>query len=140
MHGGAAPQVKAKAKERLELEAAKDAVANYGLPREIDPHSALMEELWRTAGHISWVGLKIKGMDETETIGPLMVLYQTERDHFVKVAKSCIEAGIAERQVQIAEQQGQLIADLFKAVFEDLGIADDPRIPAVVRRHLSAVA
>src|SRR3990167_4052651 len=155
MHGGASPQVKAKAKERLELEKATQAVENYGLPREIDPHSALLEELWRTAGHVAGLNFKVRDLEERELHGPVgggrdaypreephvwIRLYQEERGHFAKVAKSCIEVGIAERQVKLAEQQGMMIAKVIQAVLEDLGVADNPKVPAVVRRHLSLAA
>jgi hypothetical protein len=49
LHGGAGPQVQRKAEERLRREAAERGVATLGLPREVAPHEALLEEVYRTA-------------------------------------------------------------------------------------------
>lgn len=51
-HGGATKTHVVAARR----EQAVRAVATYGLPREIDPHAALLEELHRTAGHVAWLG------------------------------------------------------------------------------------
>src|SRR3954466_6759952 len=51
-HGGSTP-TGIKYGQRV---AAEEAVKSYGLPREIDPDQALMEELWRCAGHVAWLG------------------------------------------------------------------------------------
>lgn len=42
-------------------------------------------------------------------------LYSHERGHLVKVAKVCIDTGIDERRVQLAEQQGAAIVAVIKA-------------------------
>ncbi len=66
-------------------------------------------------------------------------LYQEERRHFVAVAKTCVAVGIEERRVHLAEAQGELIAQVLRGVLEELGVGDDARVPAVVRRHLTLV-
>lgn len=66
-HGGAAPQVRAAAARRVEEEGARRIAATYGLPREIDPHQALLEELHRTAGHVHWLGELIAELEHQET-------------------------------------------------------------------------
>jgi hypothetical protein len=65
-------------------------------------------------------------------------MYQVERKHLADISTACLKAGIEERRVQLAEQQGQLIADVIRGVLSDLGLSDDKRVPAVVRKHLSA--
>ena len=67
-------------------------------------------------------------------------LYQEERRHFAAVAKTCVGVGIEERRVHLAEHQGEMIAQVLRGVLADLGVADDPAVPAVVRRHLSVVS
>ncbi len=149
-HGGSSPNGK-KAAER---QRAIQAVATYGLPREIDPHSALLEELHRTAGHVAWLGqligdleqAKLKQYQRTEAGGTVerpaiwVQLYAEERAHFTRVAKTCVDVGIEERRVTLAEQQGALIASVLRGVLTELGVHDRPEVPAVVRRHLTAVA
>jgi hypothetical protein len=52
LHGGCtATGIKA-----AEHAMAEQAIITYGLPREVDPHEALLEELHRTAGAVAYAG------------------------------------------------------------------------------------
>lgn len=160
-HGGSTPtHVKA-----AETEVALEAVELFGLPREIEPADALLEEVHRSAGLVGYYEQRIRERldeanpdalvfgvtkDTADTEGARKIerravpsawlaLYRTERKHLVDVCRVAIAAGIAERQVQLAEQQGMLIAQVIRGVLEDLGVADDPEVPAIVRRHLTLV-
>lgn len=44
-----------------------------------------------------------------------------------------------ELQVKLSVEQGEMIAKVIKAVFDELGISD-PRLPEVTRKHLALVA
>lgn len=85
-------------------------------------------------------------VDETTTVvGPgvavLWSLYQSERKHLAAVCRAALDAGIAERQVRIAEQQGVLAARLVTAVLGDLNLTEEQRalVPGVVRARLALV-
>lgn len=156
-HGGSTPNHVASARKEI----AKRHVATYGLPTEIDPHAALLEELHRTAGHVAWLGLVIAAGElpaeesptgrartikldqdtiQGQTPSVWLQLYHQERQHYLSVAKACIAAGIEERRVKLAEDQGQLVAELFRRVIEDpeLALPAPQRALArtVVARHL----
>jgi hypothetical protein len=149
-----------------QTEQARRAVATYGLPRDIDPAKALLEEVARTAGHVDYLAEKVRELEPealvwskskaeritaSETPGTNVTiaaqvnvwleLYRAERKHLVDVSKTALAAGIAERQVKLAEQHGHLIADVLRKVLADpeLGLTDEQRkaVPAVARRHLS---
>lgn len=94
---------------------------------DINPHDAIMTELRRSAGTVAWFEERIKEIGNDEENGGeqaalqqftkmgvmpsnWMVLYQWERKHMVDVASLAIKAGVAERQVRLAEQHGQLLA------------------------------
>ena len=161
LHGGNTPNGRVFAQKQI----AEQAVVTFGLPREVDPHTALLEEVWRTAGHVAWLQAKVAeldaddlawgvtvehernsgehpGTDVTRQASPSiwLSLYQSERAHLVKVAAAAIAAGVAERQVRIAEQQGALINQVLRGVLADLGVLDHPQAPAIVRKHLGLVA
>lgn len=161
MHGGASPQVKRAAERRAKEQQAAQAVVTYGLAREIDPHTALLEELHRTAGHVAWLQAHIAELEQTDLTHLIVVnddgrngkteviderpnvfvdLYQRERKHFADVAKTCIAVGIEERRITLAEQQGALLAQVIRGVLSDLGVADRPEVATVVRKHLALVA
>lgn len=139
MHGGAADQVQRRAVRRAAEETARRAVDTYGLPRDIDPATALLEEVHRTAGHVTWLAGKVAdleggdlvwgitestdkaatafpGTDEKRTARPSvwLDLYQRERAHLVRVSKTALDAGISERLVRLAEQQGAMLAEVIR--------------------------
>lgn len=155
-HGGAAPQVKAAAARNLERETAERAVATLGLPREIDPHTALLEEVWRAAGHVAWLQEVVAGLERQRVvqgviktvqlpdggrrvevgaaISTWVALYQGERDRLVRAAREAIHAGVAERQVRIAEGQAQMLARVISLVVTDLGHdLKDERVRGIMR-------
>lgn len=155
-HGAArgTPARKA-AEQRVAEQAARAAVASYGLPVEVDPHTALLEELWHTAGHVAWLREQVRELEAGDMYGPVgggehsdpryephvwIRLYQEERKHLANVARDCIKAGIEERRVKLAEQQGALIAQVIRGILTDLGVDQRPEVPTIVRKHLSLVA
>jgi hypothetical protein len=157
-HGGSTENHR-KAAAKVQAEAA---VALYGLPREIAPHEALIEELYRTAGHVAWLEQIIRAGAISAAQNPTgkrrtvkldqavfgggdqpsvwLDLYERERKHLKDVAKTCISLGMEERRVRIAEEQGQIFAQAVKGILTELGVIDRPEVPSVVRRHLTLVA
>lgn len=152
LHGGSTPGGVASARRKQALAAAE----LYGLPRKVDPHEALIEELHRTAGTVSWLTMMIQELDKADDLhGPVgggewshprteahiwIRLQQEERAHYLRVAKTCVEVGIAEREVQLAERQGELIAGVLVGVLRAFDI--DPRSERarkIIRQELSAV-
>lgn len=79
-----------------------------------------------------------------EAIRGLAKLESEERDRCAGFAAKAIAAGLAERQVRLAEKQGALIADVLRAVLNDpeLGLSAEQRgaVPGVTRRHLALVS
>lgn len=170
MHGGAAPQNLAKAQERLTEEKARTLVETYGRKIETTATEALLDEVQWTAGHVAWLRERVQeietgaepGSDNalvwgktkeksggqdygtTEEAAPniWLKLYQQERAHLVKVCSEAIRAGIEERRIQLAEQQGVLVAQAIRAILADLGLTAEQqaRVPEVVPRHLRALA
>lgn len=156
LHGGSTRNHVAGAQR----EEAKEAVALYGLPTEIDPHEALLEELRRTVGHVRWLerviraGRLEKGESPTgkarvvkldqatfaagDQPSVWMELYHHERKHLRDIAKTCIDVGIEERRVRLAEQAGEELAELIRGVLTDLGVPlSDPKTREVVTRRLT---
>lgn len=166
-HGGAAPQNKAAAGRRLAEEKALAALETYGRPIDTTPTEALLEEVRWTAGHVQWLRDRVReleqaavtwgmteqveksagefpGVDTTHAAAPnvWVDLYTRERKHLVDVCKAAISAGIEERRVKLAEQQGNLLASVIQRILGDLDLSPAQRalVPEVVPRHLRAVA
>lgn len=157
MHGGKAPQVAAAAEARLQARQALLAAETFGLPREVDPHTALLEELHRTAGAVQWLGAIVADLDRKDVVwgktrevrgtasdegadngttyaaqtNAFVRLWQEERDRLAKVAKTCVDVGIEERRVRLAESAGQQLAAVIRAVLDRLELTDGQRSLAV---------
>lgn len=77
-----------------------------------------------------------------EQIRGLAQLEAAERERCANFAAKAVAAGLAQRQVELAERQGALLVELLTAVFDDLGLTDEQReaAPDVLDRHLALVA
>lgn len=163
LHGGATPDHRA-ASQRAQAE---KAVETFGLPRRVDPREALLEEVWRTAGAVDWLGEQVRrldpgaviwgktsevdkqagefpGMDVTHAaaVNVWVDLWQRERKHMLAVTKAALDAGTEERRVRLAERQGALMASVFRGSLDDAAIQADvrQRIEAAFVRRMSLVA
>jgi hypothetical protein len=84
------------------------------------------------AGDIYATGEAIRGLAQLEA---------AERDRCAGFATKAVAAGLAERQVRLAERQGQMLAQVIKAILDDLDLNADQQalVADVVPRHLRAI-
>lgn len=128
----------------------------FGAAKPTDPHTALMDEIARTASIIAWVEdklleLKEDGEHDEQILQQYNVKFgfqpsvwytmlSEERQHLVRTCTAAIKAGVAERKVQIAEQQGRIIVSMMMAFIHDKELGLNPeqimKAPALVRKHL----
>lgn len=159
LHGGKAPQAIAKAEERRRVAEAGAQVMTLGLSLETTPDQALLDELYRTAGEVAWLDVKVReldtddlvwgvtdetkkgsgefpGTDVTSSAKPNVwyQLWVAARDRLVKVAEACKKANIEERRIQLAEDQGRLIAGAIQQILTALQLTDEQqqRVPQIV--------
>lgn len=110
------------------------AVSTYGLPVEVDPGQALLEEVARTVGHVAWLRARVDALSEKQLHAggqpaPLLLSYRAERAHLVRVAADACRAGLEARQIALMERQADLIVEAFRRFAGDLGHnPDDPRV------------
>lgn len=71
-HGGGSPQARRAAEKRIAEEKAQDimasAVRTLGLPKDIDPGKALLDEIHWTAGHVAWLREKVQELSTVKTL------------------------------------------------------------------------
>lgn len=76
-----------------------------------------------------------------EAVRALVQLENEERDRCSNFATKAVAAGLMERQVRLAERQGELIADVLRAVLGDarLGLSAEQQamVPGLVRERLA---
>jgi hypothetical protein len=127
--------------------------------KPIGPAEALMEEIQRSAYIVEWIeaqmeelrqqGVSNSGIFQQYDIkngyqpSVWATLHKQEREFLLKATTAAIKAGLEERKVQIAEQQGRLIVAMMMAFINDpqLGLNPDQlmRAPALMRKHLLAL-
>lgn len=79
----------------------------------------------------------------TSNVYELNIWIQVRRqalDRLVNYSAVALKAGVEERRVRVAEQTGVLIAQAIRGVLAELGVADRPEVPSVVRRQLALVS
>lgn len=71
-----------------------------------------------------------------------LYLYREERQHLVRTAKTAIDAGIAQKIVSLAQDQGRILASALKAVLSALNLSPQQQelVPTIVPPVLRAVA
>lgn len=145
-HGGAAPQVRDAGLRRIAMADAKQAAEQLGLLIEITPEQALLDEVQRCAGMLAFyqarveeiadtgvnslvwglTKVKVGGEDGGETFEAArsvwLQLFNEERDRLVKVCAAALRAGIEERRVKLAEQQGILVAAVIRRILTRLNL------------------
>lgn len=139
-HGGGAPQVRERARERVARTAAMRILEDLGTPPPDDgrhPIEHLLEELRQSAMVAGYLG----GLAATEGPGdPIWRAWERERDRRAWLAKTALGAGIEERHVRVAESNAVQLATALRGILTDLGIVQDRSVVAVVQRRLRALS
>jgi hypothetical protein len=143
------------------------AVATYGLPRDVTPGAALLEEVRISAGHVEWLRGKVAelepdsltwgvsevatkqateftGTDTTEraALNVWLEAYHRERRYLLDVCKAALAAGCEERLVRVAEAYGTQLAGAIMNILGRLALTEPQRVIAgqVVPETLRALA
>lgn len=132
---------------------------NFPIPESMSPIDVLTDELKRSAAFCFWIESKMaEWEDELIPLGEAnyddkgsmqtadtnekawLDVWQRERAHLARVAKLCIDAGVTERQVALAEKQAELMFTLINEAFTQLGLTEAQQrqvphiMPALIRR------
>lgn len=123
-HGGAAPQVKAKAERERRDQQLRQAAARFGIPVDTSPQDALETEIKRSAGLVEYYKRQVEQVIESDdqrlvygaiaiTDGPhgrtakvgqrrseWLTLLGEERDRLARLSVEAIRAGIEETRVE----------------------------------------
>jgi hypothetical protein len=146
-HGGRAPQVKAKAKQRRTEQAARAELARLQLPPVDDPLTALASV---TAEVLAWkdnLAAKVNELTSLrysteggEQLRAEVALWERALDRCERFLTAMARLNIDERLAAIAEAQAQAIMDALRIGFEAAGVdAGQRRVAlAAVKDHLAA--
>jgi len=105
------------------------------------PKSALV---WGVTEETEITGGPMHGSTSKSEAAPSVwyVLWTQERDRLVKASTAALKAGVEERRVRLAEQQGALVAAVIRRVLERLGLTVEQQalVGTVVPEELRALA
>lgn len=137
-HGSGAPQVRAAAARRVEQAKAARQLQALGQPVEVDPASALLGLVHAKAGEVAWLREKVREVarDSGDEGGKHLVvqgifgesqtvwwtLLRSAEDQLEKFCSAALKAGIEERRVRLAEEQGLLVAGVVRRILDRLGL------------------
>jgi hypothetical protein len=156
LHGGCTPGAVAAA--------AKAQARHLAVELEMEPHDALLWCVRVAAGEVAYATRRIQELEETDLVveprverdawgenassyvqtsnaAMLNVWIRTRQealDRLARFAKMALDAGVAERQVRIAEGWADRLGRLFDAVFADLDLtpAQLKKAGPSLERHL----
>ncbi len=123
---------------------ARRTMVEFGQPIPIQPAEALLGVLHLSAGHLNWLREELAATKDKHGFESQVLLraWNDERDRIARISKAALDVGVAEKQIKLAEQYGEQLAALLRAVFYDgdLGLTarQRSRLPEVLRHHLSA--
>jgi hypothetical protein len=144
------------------IDMAEELSVFYGKPVKTHPIEALLDEVSRTAGHVQWLAnligtFNVELTEEEDGKGGIRVqkvagippevegwikVYQSERNQLVRVAKACLDAGVNQRLVDIAEAHAEKYANGIEVILDALNLTASQRqlIPQVVPQVLRSLA
>lgn len=149
-HGGAIPAAKKAAEKRVQQAAAKKELERLGIkPRLVEAADALLEEMSLSCGAVDLLAQLVdeegrEGLTQWGVNGRTESVYWSmlveARKMKLAAAKACVAAKIADRQVQLAESQGRVLAEVVRQIVTGLGRdLADPEVRQVVEPALRLV-
>jgi hypothetical protein len=138
LHGGNTPNQR---KHAVKVEAQRRA-AQFGEPIPVQPGEALLHMLWMSYGSVVWLQQQIEQHADMRSFEARVDIqsHKEERDRVARIAKAALDAGVAERQIKLAERYAHMLANVIRAILSDPELAltreQQAMTPAVVRRHL----
>lgn len=140
LHGGSTPNHQKKA--------ALDTAKIMGEEMDVDPLDALLWCVRIAAGEIAYCSAQIAALDkptESTMFGKKLDMWIEVRQvavaQLAKYSKMALDAGVAERQVQLAERYGEMLAELIGGILGELKLtkAQKEKAPEIVGRHLRLI-
>lgn len=152
MHGGSSPQARQAAARRVQEEKAAKAAQRLAQPIETDPSQALLDLVSSAAGEVAYWRARVdeiqdrdekrltsgltkitEGKDRggvttlrtVETIAAIEYrMWTAAQDRLAQYATAALRAGVEERRVRIAEDQGALVAQVIRRILDRLDLSE----------------
>ena len=152
MHGGSSPQARAAAARRVQEEKAAKAAQRLAQPIETDPSQALLDLVSSAAGEVAYWRNRVdeiqdrdekrltsgltkitEGKDRggvttlrtVETVAAIEYrMWVDAQERLARYATAALRAGVEERRVRLAEDQGALVAQVIRRILDRLDLSE----------------
>lgn len=150
VHGGASRVAKAAAARRAQEDAARQQLMALGEPEAIDPSEALLRLISWKYGEVKWLRARVQDLPDDELTwgvaqtdiglgpeGPIdrvtekaspsvwWGLLRQAEDQLASYAERALRAGIEERRVRLAEDQGNMVHAVMMAIFQRISLTPE---------------
>lgn len=161
-HGGRVPAVRAKAQDRLDLEAAEKELHRFGVKVVVDPAEEMLDLIAHTAGYVRFIRTRVdiihaedmiwgKSREKTggEDFGTTfeakpnvwITMLDVWSEKHARLLVEALKLKLDERRIKIAEAQGNALIKVLDGVLAELGHdPNDTRTADIVARHLRLVS
>lgn len=166
MHGGTSPLAKAGAKRRRQERKAAETARLFAVPADVSPSQALIELVQWTAGEVNYWRAEVQQVadhDPAKLTAGLTKIVETgdtkqrtvettphiaykmltgAQDRLERYATAALRAGVEERRVRLAEDQGAEVAGVIRRILERLDLLEwqAELVPVIVPEELRALA
>lgn len=170
MHGGSSPQSRAKRERFLAEQKASREVHRLAQPITTDPAQALLDLVSSAAGEVSYWRARVdeiqdrdekrltsgltkitEGKDRggvttlrtVETVAAIEYrMWTAAQDRLAQYATAALRAGVEERRVRLAEDQGALVAQVIRRILDRLDLSEwqAEMVGSVVPEELRALS
>jgi len=123
--------VKAKAERRVAEAKALRQLARLGVeaPDDVAPSEALHEALRGAVGDYRSARLAVAEVPlEGDNLPAMVAVYERSADRLAKVARSALDAGLAERMASVAEADAQALRDALDRATAAIGLDLEQRM------------
>ena len=152
MHGGSSPQARAAAARRVQEEKAAKAAQRLAQPIETDPSQALLDLVSSAAGEVAYWRARVDLLQEqdekrltsgltkitegkdrggvttlrtVETVAAIEYrMWVDAQERLARYATAALRAGVEERRVRLAEDQGALVAQVIRRILDRLDLSE----------------
>lgn len=143
-HGGAAPQTKAAAAQRIatrKIEQDVEAVlAHEGIEGVADPLQELSKLASSSQALMNALGARVNSLDELEhfdaknspAIKAEVQMYERAMDRTARLLSDLVRHGFTERQIKIEESEAMLVAGVLRRVIAAMGLSAEQQKTAQV--------
>lgn len=143
IHGGATRTHTVRAVRKM-VEAELMTDHGFGTTLNIGPDEALLNAVAEAAGNVEWLRNQLDHpYTDDGRVSVRAGLYAEWLDRLVNYSQLALKAGIAERQVRIAERQGQHLAEVLVSALKDpdWGLTAEQQNAGrtIIAKHLRAI-